>query len=670
MAGRQAELTGDIVAQVEGLQLLRFSATERLSEPYTLLIEVFAPTPVDFGPHLGLSVGVEVSDVAQIARHFAGRLFEARYLTEGNNGYEYQLVVKSWLALLDLNMNSRVFQDLRPLQVVQKVLEGYKFTIQGASGDLKRDYCNQYRESDANFVCRLLEEEGFYYFFKHTPQGEEMIICGGPSAHAAVEGLDVVRFEDDQGAQSGTLTFWDWSERITPVPSVVTLADSQHLLGGVWTRKQGTANEAPAGRGPAHTSELFDYPGGNGIENSLDRLAKMRLHSARAEGRRFSGEGDLFALACGAKTTLEGHSVEGWNQDYLIVGATHALTAQSYRSGGGGGELLVTVEATPFATPWRPALKTPKPVVAGPTTAAVIGEGEIDVDEHGRVLVKFMWDRREGNGPENAVRIRVSQGWAGGGYGLQNIPRTMTEVIVDFLDGDPDLPMVTGRLHSKSLKPPLSLPGNKTQSTWKSQTVGKTGDYPETEEPPDGVGFNEIRLEDKGGSEEVVIHAQRTRTDWTRFDENRKVGHNQIERIGYDRKTEIKRHDTIVIETGDETHTVQAGTRKTVIHKAEDLKVEKGDMTTLVEMGNQETQVKMGNIIHKASVGKITVESPQEILLKVGGSSIKIDPAGVTITGAMIKIDGKAMIEAKAGAMMQLDGGGMMMQKAGIIMIN
>lgn len=680
---RQAALVGDLIHAVgEELELNSFTATERLSEPFILIADITSPKRVDFLPHLGLGAGVKVDDVEAVRRFFFGRLFEARYLRQSGAGYHYQLTIRPWLSLFDLNLNTRAFQETTAIDVVKKVLSGQKIRVANqSSADQVRGYCNQYRESDFAFVSRLLEEDGYLYWFEHGETGEEMVVAAASSSARAIKGANEAFFRDVSHTEGRALSFWEWGERVLPVPNKVSLHDTHHLWdGAVVGPNLGEKAVEAKGGGPAHRSELFDFPGGGGGVNAKGEvtkrntsLAEARLQAARAEQRRFTGEGDIFALACGAKFTLKEHPNAAWNQEYLIVGTTHSLSDQNYRSGEGGGEMLLSVEATPLSVPWRPALRSAKPVVAGPTTAVVIGpDGEVvNVDETGRVKVRFTWDRRtEGAKDSFGIWIRVSQGWAGGGYGFEAIPRIGTEVIVDFVDGDPDLPIITGRLHNKTLKPPLGLPGEKTKTTWKSQTVGENGQYPEAEEPPSGVGFNEIRMEDAGGKEEIFIHAQRDRKDWTRFDAATKVGRDLVDRTGRDRKTEVKRHDTLTVETGDQTHTVKAGSRKTVINKLEDLKVETGDMKTEVSMGNQETKVKMGNVTLKVDLGKIEMEAMQSITLKVGQSSVEINQMGVTIKGMMIKTDAQVMMEHKAGAMGTVNGGAMLTVKGGIVMIN
>jgi type VI secretion system secreted protein VgrG len=383
------------------------------------------------------------------------------------------------------------------------------------------------------------------------------------------------------------------------------------------------------------------------------------------------------------KVKLANHDHDSFNTDYLIVGATHSLVNPGYVAGEGEGAAFeVQVEAIPLDTRWSPPLRTPKPMAGGPQTAIVVGPEDangIHVDKFGRIRVKFYWDRRDKDGggqpikPDNrSCWIRVSQAWADAGFGTMMIPRIGQEVLVDFIDGDPDQPIVVGRVYNNDAMPPHKLPDHKTKSTWKSQTVGDTGqNYTETEEPPSAgeKGFNEIGFEDKAGEEQIFLHAQRDLVGWVRRDESWKVGHNQAVRIGWNRETQIKKHDTLTVETGDETHTVKAGSRKTTINKADELKVETGDKKLEVSMGNWANQVKMGNMTLKCDMGAVTIEAMQSIELKVGSASVKISQMGVDIKGMMItsKAD---MMNTTTGMMTEVKGSAMTTVKGAIVMIN
>jgi type VI secretion system secreted protein VgrG len=379
------------------------------------------------------------------------------------------------------------------------------------------------------------------------------------------------------------------------------------------------------------------------MDAQKDRYAAMRLDASRAERQKYHGQGDAFAIACGSRFKLADFPDGRLNLEYLVVSATHVMDNEAYRSGGGaaaGARFEIDVGAVPSSTVWRPHLRTPKPVVGGPQTATVVGPaGEvIHVDEHGRVKLQFHWDREGKNDDDSSCWIRVSQAWADGGFGTMLIPRIGEEVIVDFIDGDPDQPIITGRVYNPQRNVPYALPANKTRSTWKSRTVGKSGDYSGAEEPPPSEGgMNEIRFEDKGGVEEFYEHAQRNKNVWIRLDEGRKTGRDVSVRVGRNRQTNIKVNENLIVETGDESRTLQKGSRKTTIKKSDSLTIQDGDSTTTVQSGNFTLTV---------SKGKVLIDAKQEILLKVGNNTLKLSPQGLEIKALSVKITADTTLSA------------------------
>ncbi|AYV45137.1 hypothetical protein CFHF_04020 [Caulobacter flavus] len=638
--------------------LSRLSAEERLSEPFSIVVEVISQDGViDFRPHLGADTVVVMEENRQISRAFHGVLWQAQSLGEAPQGLVYRLVLRPWLSLLSLGMDSRIFQNKTAPQILHEVFERNGFS----KYDLKRlktaykprDYCVQFRESDFAFVSRLMEEEGIYYFFEHDEEGHTLVLADAPSCHQPSKELPDVPFVRPGSERSRRRAHLSaWSERVSPAPQRVTLRDFHFIK----PPERFVSMDKATGEYQLETAELYDYPGGHAIYGETEasgegkRYAAARLAASRAERRSFTGSGDAFALGCGETFDLTEHLVEEYNRDFLIVGAAHHLSADSYRSGGEGGyQIEVEVEVVPADTLWRSRLKTPKPVVGGPQTATVTGpKGEVVwPDKYGRVKVQFHWDRQGKFDADTSCWVRVSHAWADAGFGTVMLPRIGEEVVIDFLDGDPDQPLITGRVYNATHMPPYELPNHKTRSTWKSRTVGKSGDYAGAEEPPRGdePGFNELRLEDKGGDEEIFVHAQRNLKAWVRLDESRKAGRDMKVRVGRDRVTEIKHDETITVETGDESRKIAKGGRRTKINKSDDLVVETGDYSMTVEKG------------------KVLIDAKREILLKVGSNTVKISPKGIEINGMTIvakadtSLSAKALTaEVKAGTVLTLNG--------------
>jgi type VI secretion system secreted protein VgrG len=390
----------------------------------------------------------------------------------------------------------------------------------------------------------------------------------------------------------------------------------------------------------------------------------------------------VVGLACGGLFTLTDAPIKRYNREYLIVGLRHFVDAEGHRSGHEARPRRVEVEAIPSDIHYRPPLVTPWPAAHGPETATVSGPSNevIYVDDHGRVKVRFHWDRSPTDDPgKTSCWMRVSHHAAGEGFGNVDLPRVGQEVIVDFLNGDPDRPIITGRVYNETRKHAYTLPADKTRSLWRTQTVGDAGSYDGAEkQPPGGKGFNEIRLEDKGGSEEVYIHAQREMVTDVLLDDKLTVQRDRNTRIGRDRTTAIKHDEKLTVETGDETHAVSKGQRTTTINKDDVLTVEtgnqkttisQGNVSTTVSMGNMDTQVKMGNYTLKTSLGQVTIEAMQSITLKVGQSSVVIDQMGVTVKGMMVTSEAQLLQKVK-GSMTQVEGAAMTTVKGALVMIN
>ena len=673
-AGRLASVAVETLD--DQLALERFSVVSRLSEPFTMAVDVMAKEPIDFAPVLYKPVSITMQAKSQVGRSFHGLLYAVER-HDDQTVVRYQLIVRPWLSALHERSDMRIFQDKTAREVIEAVFadagcSDYDFS--SVDEQLaRREFCVQYRETDFAFVSRLLEDEGLYYFFRHQDDRHVMVICNGPAGHEPppnTPSVDYVSSGGDRGRRK--LNIWRWSERLST--SVASVDVTEHHFLTPRERNAGTAS--PSDEGPQRSEAAFyEHPAGVGglaeagvikggkLPTESKREATIRLEGLRAEHHRFVGEGDAFEVGAGDKLTLAKHPQPELNTAYLLVGVTHVFSSESYRSGHDEDHVLeVHLEAIPFANRWRPPRITPRPLVGGPQTARVVGplkdpgptDDTIHVDEHGRVKVQFFWDRQGRWLQNSSCWVRVAQGWADGGFGAVMLPRIGQEVIVDFLDGDPDRPIITGRVYNADKMPPYKLPDRKTVSTLKSRTVGKAGSYPEAEEPPKASepGFNELRFEDAGGKEEVFLHAQRDRKTWVRLDHDEKIGRDQSQRVGRDRKAAVHRNQSLEVETGDETRKVSKGSRKTTINGDDKLKVEKGDYLVTV------------------SKGKAVIEAKQSIELKVGQTSIKLTPAAIEMKAMNIKIDAKTALAAKGGLTTDLKAGMSFTINGMIVMIN
>ena len=671
---------------IDGKAVLeRFDVMERLSELFVIHAQVLCDEVVDFYPHLGKPVHITVKDdTGSPVRYFHGLLFEATYVESITAGFRYQLTLRPWLYILSRNIDYIIYQDKSAVDVVKALFEerarsDVDYTKLNGSTD-PRPYCVQYRESDFQFFSRLMEEEGIYYFFRHSADKHELVLCNARSSHEESNYGHLPFVSPSGGVQTYSDRLWQWNERVG------SSGEQRAKLRNFDFERPATAREGVFADGvniAAEAAEIYDFPAVFMEPDQGEKLGQTIMESARREGRHYWGEGDATALACGVLVKLEDHPIERLNQEYLVVGLRYSLESQSYRSGGGsgGGSSSISVEAVPADVHWRAPIRTPKPIARGPETATVTGPaGEvIYTDEYGRVKVQFYWDRVGKHDDKTTCFIRVSHSSADGGFGHIVLPRIGQEVIVDYLNGDPDRPIITGRLYNKDKMQAEVLPEQKTRSTWRSQTVGQIGAYDGAEKgAPTEPWFNAIGMEDKGGKEKLVFWAQRERINWVWLDDDFWVNRDEKRRIGRNRKTNVKNNETTTIEDGDETHTVSTGKRTTSIKMNDELTVTDGDMKTTVSMGNKSTEVsmgnmttvvKMGNYSLKTSLGSIAMEAMQQIELKVGANSIKIDQTGVTITGIMVKIEGQAMLQATA-PMTQINGDAMTTVKGAVVMIN
>jgi type VI secretion system secreted protein VgrG len=355
--------------------------------------------------------------------------------------------------------------------------------------------------------------------------------------------------------------------------------------------------------------------------------------------------------------------VSDQNREYLIAGATYDIEDNAYESTSTKGEKFnyqANWTVIPSSQPYRPQRVTPKPVVKGPQTAVVVGkEGEeIWTDEYGRVKVQFHWDRYGELNEHSSCWIRVAHVWAGKSFGAIHIPRIGQEVIVHFLEGDPDQPIVVGRVYNGDLMPPYALPDHQTQSGIKTHST-KEGDA-ET--------FNELRFEDKKDEEEIYFHAEK---DFVRVVEN-----NDSLSVGFEKQDEgnqtidIYNNRTVTIDQGNDKLQVKTGDRDVIIDSGDDTHhVKEGDRVVNVDQGDDTLTVGQGDLSINIDAGKGTIEAAQSLELKVGGSSIKIEPSKITLSSPQIELSADGQLEASA-AMVQISGDGVVEVSGGVIQLN
>ncbi len=646
----QAHITLAITGVETDLQVLGFDGHEKLNQPYRFDIEVVSEQP-------DLDLETLINRPAYLAFGPAGRGVHGviHSIGQGDSGKRltrYTLNLRPQLAYLGHSHDQRIFQHLNAPQIIAQVLEAhgiqadaYRFQLGHAYPE--RAYCVQYDESDLHFIQRLCEEEGISFHFQHSEDGHILVFGDDQTVFPK---LAPVAYQQDSGLVADRAVVKRFGVRLEARSSHATFRDYDF-------EQPRLLMEAGYGSEFAPALEVYDYPGRFTTRVRGKHLAKRDLERLRADYELAEGLSDAY-LACGHFLALTDHPRQQWNDLWLLTEVFHQgrqpqVLEQSitHSSGshyqapsplrGEGWDARLTGEGkdhTDFhqgyrnrftVTPWdivyRPALLHPKPKVLGSQTAIVTGpaDEEIHCDQYGRVKVQLQWDRQGQANDKTSCWLRVSSSWAGDRYGGIAIPRVGMEVLVTFLEGDPDQPLVTGCLYHAEHVVPYELPANKTRTVFKTLSA------------PGGDGYNELRIEDRKGAEQIYVHAQR---DW---DQN--IQHDQKIRVGHER------HDTVEAnaysEFKAEEHRTTHGDRKTETRASDHLTV---GNTQHVKIGSGQF-VEAGNEIHYYAGSKVVIDAGMELTASGGGSFLKLDPSGVTLDGATIKMNSGGVASKGSG---------------------
>ena len=602
------------------LQVLSFVGRETLNQPFCFDIEL-----VSARPDLKLEELLHKPGCLTFGATGKGIIHGLVYrIEQGDSGKSltrYSISLVPQLAYLRHNHDQHIFQHLSVPKIIAQVLEARGILADAYSFQLgaiypERDYCVQYDESDLHFIQRLCEEEGIHFHFQHSASGHKLVFGDDQTVFRK---LAPVAYQQDSGMAAEKPVIKRFNLRLETRTTRVSRRDYDF-------EKPRILPEGAAKSAFAPDLEDYDYPGRFTDRERGKQLATRALERHRSDYKLAEGKGDEPTLVSGHFMALSEHPRAEWNDLWLLLEVVHE--GKQPQVLGANVTSDVTQNKDDFhqgyrnrflATPWdahfRPALEHPKPKVLGSQTAIVTGPKgeEIHCDEYGRVKVQFHWDREGQADDKTSCWLRVATGWAGSAYGGIAIPRIGMEVLVSFMEGDPDQPLITGCLYHKENVVPYDLPANKTRSTFKTLSS------------PGGKGYNEFRIEDKKGAEQIYLHAQR---DW---DEN--IEHDQKIRVGNER------HDTVeanvLSEFKVEEHRITHLDRKTETRANDHLTV---GVTQHVKVGTAQF-VEVGQEIHYNAGEKVVVEGGMELTAKAGGSFVKIDAGGVTISGAQVKVN-------------------------------
>ncbi len=633
------------------LLLHAMHGAEQLGRLFTFQLDLLSgDANIDMDLLLGQTMCVTYRLPTGGERYFHGFVSDFGFVGEIGEYAHYQATLRPWLWLLTRTADCRIFQNRNVPDIVSEVFadNGFSDYEMHLFEDYREwEYCVQYRETDFNFVSRLLEQEGIYYYFRHERDKHVMVLCDSISAHDPFPGYEVVPYHP-----SGRTTLEEhihhWRVERHVQPGRVELNDFNPLA----PRADLRANR-PHPRDHAHADhEIYDYPGEYQNKNDGEQYARVRIEELQASHVRMHGVGDVGGIAPGHLFELIKHARDDQNQEYLVLRADYELRSQDFESGGDGspdeGYFQVDFSVQPSREAYRPPRITPKPVVQGPQTAIVTGPAgeEIYPDEYGRVKVQFHWDRRGGRNENSSCWIRVSQLWAGKQWGAMHIPRIGQEVIVDFLEADPDRPIIIGRVYNADNMPPYALPENKTQSGVKSRS-SKGGN---------GETCNELRFEDKMGEELITLHAEKDQSIEVENNERHWVGNDRSKVVGHDEMIEIK-HDRATTIRNDEFLSIE-GKRQSVIYRDDSLAVvgdreeEIGGRWKVTVKQDHDANITGGCKISagttfevsagasaKLSAPAIDLQAMGKITLSVGASSITLTPAMISISAPLVKIN-------------------------------
>ncbi|MFP3385902.1 type VI secretion system Vgr family protein [Tritonibacter sp. SIMBA_163] len=504
----------------DALVLLRMDGTEELSGDFEWRVEALSTeNTLDLSALLGNHATVEINH-AQGVRAFDGIVCEAEQRGAFENGFRYDLILRPWLHVASLRRNMRIFHNKTVIEIVQEVLSSYAelgnphLEVRVMDAYPVLEYTVQYGETDADFIRRQLERFGITWSWRHEAGSHTLLLTDAALSLPEVPGSSRPYFgvEGYHRHEEEHFRHWSASERITT--GAVRLTEYNFKI-------PASAQEVDRLSDASHPSgdiESYDWPGDYLNQGEGRGVVSRRLEAERGQAPRHRAEGDVVSLGAGWRVSLTGDDVpNATGRTFVCLKATHRFRAQAYGSGSAGADDAPYDGAyvlTPDDAPFRPERRTVGPRVQGPETAVVVGEGEIDCDEHGRILCRFHWDLDGAH----TMRVRVSQNWASKGWGGMVIPRIGMEVIVEHLRGDPDKPIVTGCVYNGKNRPPYELPENKTRSTFKTDTH-------------EGKGFNELRFEDRHGMEEIFVHAQRDLNFLTNCDSASVTRRNRYEKV-------------------------------------------------------------------------------------------------------------------------------------------
>jgi type VI secretion system secreted protein VgrG len=691
----------------DSLLLSAMEGYEELGRPFRYDLTLVTEDPdIDFSAVLGqtMTVTLELHDGS--TREFTGHVTEFALAGGSGRSVKYRAVLRPWLMLMSYGKNCRIFQNMTVPDVIKKVFRDAGFSdIEDRLTESYRtmEYLVQYRESDFDFVSRIMEQEGIYYYVKHSAGAHVVVLSDSRSAHEPVSGYETIPYypPEEQRRDRDHIDFWNLSRSIQP--GAAAALDFNFTTPSASLLSKRTEPDEDIGA----PYEEFDYPGAYAKSPEGDREVQIRLEARHAGRELVEANGDARGLAVGATFTLEKFPRADQNKEHLVVSARYEIQVNADESGslGDSPAFRCHFSAIDAARPFRAARSTRRPVVEGPQTAIVVGPAgeEIYTDEYGRVKLKFHWDRESKGDQNSSCWVRVAHVWAGTNFGGLHVPRIGQEVIVEFLEGDPDRPIITGCVYNFDNQVPFELPANMTQSGIRSRsTKGGTSSN-----------YNELRFEDKKGSEQVSLQAEKDLDSLVKGAESRSVGGARSTSIGTDDTLTVGANRTATITANDQEtvggsqtvtvsgvqmimvaaartvtsalENINAGGRAKVVLTAESTTIgasrtENVGGAETISIGGAQTITVAGSgaltVAQNYSLGvnggrstsvakddtltvgkKVVISAGDEITLKAGSATMTLKKNGdIVINGKNINMDGKGKINLKASSDVKVKG--------------
>ena len=646
-AGRLIELTTPLGA--DKLLLQEMHGSEGVSEMFNFQLHLLSEDKsVKYKDIVGQKVTISIRLGSSSKRHINGivsRFVQGR-MDDRFTHYECEVVPALWF--LTRTANCRIFQNKTIPDIIKSVLQkrNVAHKLQLSASYQPREYCVQYRETDFAFVSRLMEQYGIFYFFEHDSSSHTMVLGDAPSAHKACPEISKARYEVSvEEARQWEDTVVDWRARQEFKTGKYSMSD--YNFEAPTTNLQVSVPSTVEGAN--QDLETFDYPGEYTKKDQGDGIAKVRIQEHEASHMVIEGEGFCRTFVSGYTFDLNSHYRADANSTYLLTHIEHeASVGDSYYTEKEASAAEETYKnrfiCIPKKVPYRPLRETALPYIKGPQPALIVGPSgnEIWVDKYGRVKVQFYWDREGQKNENSSCWIRVSQPWAGSNYGGMWIPRIGQEVLVEFFEGDPDQPIITGRVYNAQQMPPYTLPDHQTRSTLKSRSSKGGG----------SSNYNELRFEDKKGSEQVFLHAEKHKDERVKKDSREWVGENRHLIVKQNQKELVEQNKHLEVK---QNHNEKIG--QNMSHEVKLDRKEKVGMNMHVDVKmnrDEKTGIawahEAGAKIHIKAGAQIVIEAGAQISLKVGGSFVDINPAMVAIKGPMVHINSAGAAGSGSGA--------------------